>query len=326
VAGDDLARAGGAAPLDDDDPGRHVSAGAPTALERLLDGLVDYAGLFPPAALSMADAVRNYATYRRSERRAMLGRFVVPAARLDEFVAAARVHDEVAAGEEAAAWPLAVLAAPGDLARIEAFNAAHGTRWRIDTVETKAESVKEIEAIAATFAPRYTVYVEVPASGNPTRLITALKDHGIRAKLRTGGVTTDAFPDLAKVMNFLELCIARRVPFKATAGLHHPVGGDFPLTYDRVSVHGTMYGFLNIFLAAVLLHAGRTSTELLPLLEERDAAAFTTSDGTLGWRGLTATTAEIAAARAAFAGSFGSCSFEEPVRELAALHLSPAPR
>jgi hypothetical protein len=303
-----------------------VSAGAPTALERLLDGLVDYAGLFPPAALSMADAVRNYATYRRSEQRAMLGRFVVPAARLDEFVAAARVHDEAAVGEEATAWPLAVLAAPGDLARIEAFNAAHGTRWRIDTVETKADSVKEIEAIAATFAPRYTVYVEVPASGDPTRLITALMDHGIRAKLRTGGVTTGAFPTTEEVFHFLSLCVGRRVPFKATAGLHHPVRGDFPLTYDRVSVHGTMFGFLNIFVAAVLLHAGQTVAKVIPVLEERDPSAFVATDDAVGWRGLTATTAEVAAARAAFAGSFGSCSFEEPMRELAALHLSPAPR
>ena len=34
-----------------------------SALRALLDGIVDYAGLFPPAALDMSTAVRNYASY-----------------------------------------------------------------------------------------------------------------------------------------------------------------------------------------------------------------------------------------------------------------------
>src|SRR5881398_1602133 len=51
----------------------------------LLEGAVDYAGLFPPSGISMSEAVINYATYRNSNYAWMLGRFVVTSARLDEF-------------------------------------------------------------------------------------------------------------------------------------------------------------------------------------------------------------------------------------------------
>jgi hypothetical protein len=56
--------------------------------EALLADLVDYAGLFPPAGQSMTEAVHCYARYRRSADAWMLGRFIVPASRLDELDAA----------------------------------------------------------------------------------------------------------------------------------------------------------------------------------------------------------------------------------------------
>ena len=65
-----------------------AAARSGTALAVLLDGLIDYAGLFPPAALSMPAAVAAYARYVIGTDRAMLGRFVVPAARLADFTAA----------------------------------------------------------------------------------------------------------------------------------------------------------------------------------------------------------------------------------------------
>ena len=77
------------------------------SLTTLLAGLVDYAGLFPPAALDMSDAVREYAGYRRGTHAWMLGRFVLPVGRLGEFEAAAAT---VLPTEPSQAWPLAVLA------------------------------------------------------------------------------------------------------------------------------------------------------------------------------------------------------------------------
>src|SRR6202051_1256407 len=60
-----------------------------TALEALLAGLIDYAGLYPPAGLDMRTAVRNYLDYRAGKHAFALGRFIVDAARLEEFREAA---------------------------------------------------------------------------------------------------------------------------------------------------------------------------------------------------------------------------------------------
>jgi len=305
--------------VDDDDSGRDVSS---AALDALLDGLVDYAGLFPPAALPMRDAVANYARYRVGERRAMLARFVLPVARLEEFAGAAGSL----AADSHGAWPLAVLAGALDAAALEAFNASHGARWKIDTVEAKATSSADVAALAAALSPRYTVYVEIPAREDPSLLLTAIAGADLRAKIRTGGVTPDAFPSPSEVVRFIALCARLGLPFKATAGLHHPLRGEFALTYAAESARGTMYGFLNVFLAAALLHAGVKESAVAPLIEERDARAIAVDDDGITWRGHRVDRAAISAARRSFAGSFGSCSFEEPVADLESLHFLPALR
>ena len=55
------------------------------AVDALLSGLVDYAGLFPPASQGMREALENYASYRKGEDRSALGRFIVPVSRLKEL-------------------------------------------------------------------------------------------------------------------------------------------------------------------------------------------------------------------------------------------------
>lgn len=289
------------------------------ALETLLDGVVDYAGLFPPASLPMDAAVRNYAAYRAGARRGMLARFVLPATRLDEFV---REASALASGDDVGPWPLSVLATPADTEAIAAFNRAHGARWVIDMIEAKAMTVDEVGALEAAFGG-LTVYVEIPVADDPAALVQAIGAAHLRAKIRTGGVTRDAFPAPSAVLRFLAECVQRQVPFKATAGLHHPLRGEYPLTYAPDAERGTMYGFLNVFLAATLLHAGHAPATLLDLLEERDAATIIADANGISWRGLHASAAQVAQARARFAGSFGSCSFEEPVQDLAALQLLP---
>ncbi|MEZ4387394.1 MAG: hypothetical protein R3D98_07400 [Candidatus Krumholzibacteriia bacterium] len=51
----------------------------------LLEGLIDYAGLFPPAALDLPTALRRYDAHQRGNDARLLGRFVLPAARLPEL-------------------------------------------------------------------------------------------------------------------------------------------------------------------------------------------------------------------------------------------------
>lgn len=285
----------------------------------LLRGLVDYAGLFPPAALPMDDAVRRFARYRVGAHRGMLARFVVPVARLEEFAQAAAVVHDAADGP----WGLSVLAGAADAQAVADFERAHSGLARVEVIEAKAADAEAIAGLARAFGSRRLVYVELPVARDPDALIAALARDGLRAKIRTGGVTPDAFPTSAEVLRFLARCVGHGVPFKATAGLHHPLRGEYALTYAPDAPRGTMYGFLNVFLTAVLLRAGHTEEELLPLLEERDVSAVAVTPDAITWRGLRADAATIRAVRSEFAGSFGSCSFEEPVQDLASLSILP---
>jgi len=144
---------------------------------------------------------------------------------------------------------------------------------------------------------------------------------GARAKVRTGGVTADAFPSAKQLARFIKRCVERRVAFKATAGLHHPLRAEYRLTYDDGAQRATMFGFLNVFLAAALARAGSSEADLVPMLEERDPASVHFGEDVVEWRGKVIDAETLRLTRSRVAVSFGSCSFREPVDELAALRL-----
>ena len=148
-----------------------------------------------------------------------------------------------------------------------------------------------------------------------------MQSAGARAKIRTGGITPEAFPRAAEIAKFLLTCAEHNVPFKATAGLHHPLRCHRPLTYSPDGPSGWMFGFLNVFLAAALARQGLSQDLLEQLLLEESPRALQLSDAQITWAGHTLNVEEIAAARREFAISFGSCSFEEPVADLKSLGL-----
>jgi hypothetical protein len=269
----------------------------------------------------MPEAVARYASYASGRDRAMLGRFVVPAARLDECASAVRALPAAVAPEAGSPWRLSALAGAADADSLAAFHAREGARLVVDTIEAKASSDVEIAALGARLGARYTTFVEIPVREDPAALLAAIGAQGLRAKLRTGGVTADAFPTPAEVLRFVGTCVRLRVPFKATAGLHHPLRGEYALTYAEDAPRGTMYGFLNIFLAAALLHAGIATDTVAPVLEERDVSSLRIDQASIQWRGHRLSTDDLARTRSLLAGSFGSCSFEEPVQDLTSLRL-----
>ena len=298
------------------------------ALQTLIQGSIDYAGLFPPAGLGMAAVVANYAEYRRSGDRWALGRFVVPAARLPELEVEVA---SLAPVSPAGAWPLAVLLADGSAAELHAigeFNCRHAaagaTALSGDVVEVKASSIADVERLAGVI-PRYLqTYVEIPVREDPAALIAAIGRAGFRAKVRTGGVTADAFPAAADLARFLAACAAAGVACKATAGLHHPLRAEYRLTYEPAGARGTMYGFLNVFLAVAFLREGLSRDDVVQLLEERDPAAFRFDGEGVEWRGRRLGSDALRRTREEGVASFGSCSFTEPVGDLRALGLLPA--
>ena len=297
-------------------PDNHTAS---PAIRTLLGSIVDYAGLFPPAQLAMAPAVANYATYRAGPFSWALGRFVVPAARLEEFAQSA---GPLARGE-ADPWRLAALGSGdlmADLDRIAAFNQRQNQAI-VDVLEMKADNPAAIAAAARAVPEDLTLYVELPVAADPAELVASLAHAGLRAKMRTGGVTAEAFPSSAEVLRFLQTCVAAGVPFKATAGLHHPLRAAYRLTYAPDSPSGTMYGFLNVFLVAALLYCGAAPAEAAPLLTEGDASALHFDDGGVSWRAQRLAVEDLARARERFAIAFGSCSFEEPLDDLKRLGL-----
>ena len=291
------------------------------AARALLSGIIDYAGLFPPSQVSMAEAVLNYATYRSSNYNWLLGRFVLPAARLGEFI---ENTGDFVRSDASGGWRLSVLAGEDvtdTIRRIDEFNKQHSARVTCDALELKAFTVSEIEN-AVNAVPGYlTAYYEIPIDKRLGELVATLAIRGQRAKIRTGGVTNEAFPTTAEIIRFIRTCLAANVPFKATAGLHHALRCFKPLTYASNAPMGAMHGFLNLFLATGFARQGFKPNLLESLLEDEFAESFEFSDGGVTWhRDYILTAAQIERTRQSII-SFGSCSFDEPVADLQAMKL-----
>lgn len=325
-----------------------------------MTGLVDYAGLFPPAKLDMNRAVVRYAQHRAGPHAFGLSRFVCPVSRLDEFAAAAAAYlpdlNAIPAGAavgredrglahaahhggpgaatpgDAAPpepWALSVLIdGPLDqnLEAITRFNAAHFKNHHasavIDTLEIKVATPEAIDFALEHLPEELYPFFEIPISGDVRGFAAALAGTGGGAKIRTGGVTADLFPTLEQVCDFLFAMHASDVAFKATAGLHHPIRGSHPLTYEPEAPTCTMHGFMNLFLAAAMvreLDVDRATA--LQLLGEHAAEPFTFDDAGVTWRGLHLPTAQLEDARETFCICFGSCSYTEPVEDLRKLSL-----
>jgi hypothetical protein len=305
----------------------------PAPLEALLGGVVDYAGLFPPSTLPMEKAVANHAAYRTSNDRWALGRFVVPVARLDEFQEAVAPH--LSAG---APWELSALVGEdpaADANRVNAFRRWAERRARVVAIEARVGDSDRVAAVTSALPPRgateldagLEVWLEVPWSLVPEApdagddaelrtLLRAIRDAGAFAKARTGGVTPDLFPSPGRLLAFLRAALGEGVRFKATAGLHHPLRGSYPLTYAPDAQRGVMFGYLNVLLATAVLRAGGSDEEGLAALVESDPNAISFGAEALAWGRFRFDAAELADLRTRTLGGFGSCSLREPVDEL----------
>lgn len=292
------------------------------AVDALVSGLIDYAGLFPPASEGMREALENYASYREGEDRSALGRFIVPVSRLKELEVAGR--DLLERGAWSDPWRLSVLIA-GDLRaahdEIVRFNSHRSSGSRgghavIDVAELKAGTVDDVERQRSELPDRFTAYFEIPIDSDVGPLVKAIARAGARAKVRTGGVTPGSIPPAKEIIDFIAACRREAVPFKATAGLHHPIRGSYRLTYEPDSPTGTMHGFLNVFVASTLLYAGESEATAIAALEEADRRAFAFEDDAIVWRDKRIPAEQIEASRRELAISFGSCSFREPIDEL----------
>jgi len=283
-----------------------------TAIDALLAGVIDYAGLYPPASLDMHSAVRDYLECSRSAQAPALGRFVVD---LESFP---YLWD--AAGDYVRGMSLSVIAScdtdwdelQGELGRLVAKGFA------IEAVEIKGARAGDIGRIAMRIPSGVTAYFEVPIDSAP-EMLDAVSIAGARVKIRTGGIAAEAFPSAQALAQMLAELAARRLAFKATAGLHHPIRGRHPLTPLDNGATAVMHGFVNLASAAALLHFGGDARDAQLVLEEEWPGAWQLTDEALVWEQNGWSADELREVRRQFFIAFGSCSFAEPIRDLEAL-------
>jgi len=286
------------------------------SVRSLLAQLIDYAGLFPPAGLGMSETVANYASYLAEPHAWILGRFIVPANRLAEFERAQ------SAIQVTTPWRLSCLIGTDldrDLSEIARFRSGPGSA-KVESIETKAQTVEQVASLMSILPGGVTVYFEVPHDCS-RELLTTVRRLGARAKLRTGGLNPDAIPETSAVGGFLAQCVFTGTPFKATAGLHHAIRHVRPLAYEAAAPCAKMHGFLNVFLAAMLAYHKVPVEQVNSAIEAEAPEYFRFENAVARCGGVSLSTEQIQAAREKFAVSFGSCSFEEPIEDLQSLGL-----
>jgi fumarylacetoacetase len=316
-----------------------------SSVRALLAGVIDYAGLFPPASLPLDEAIRNYARYRKEPEAWLLGRFICPAARLAEL---AVYHEELFG--DGPPFAFTVLGRGGstaaefldnlrlDLEAAAAFRQRHRQRVWVDAFEVRLPAhvpftydqflQRVRQALDASGPPGMRLFFEVGFGpdwrGQIKGALKALADCNnsesktgrLGFKMRCGGLEAAAFPSTEQVAQVLALSSRLAVPLKATAGLHHP------LRRFDATVQTKMHGFINLLVAAAM--AGDDEEKIKQILNEEDIRQFAFREESCAWRDLQSDMDGIATLRHERFLSFGSCSFDEPRDDLRALGLLPA--
>jgi hypothetical protein len=301
------------------------------SLRALLEHSIDYAGLFPPTTLALEPALQNQAGYVRTTDAWMLGAFILPFAQFGDAAQSISQFDREhplrvsALGKkpaDAATFRESLIAARDS---IRAFREKHGATAAITQLEMPFPEEADGDLLQAARAAlnelHLNVFWEGPAD-DAERLIgliaesnAAKSGRAFGFKLRTGGVTADAFPDSVQTAAALVTAGQRHVPIKFTAGLHHPVRQFHP------SVQTKMHGFLNVLGAGVLaIEHDWSEGETADMLNDERAESFSFDDASFAWREWEIATDRIRMHRKLIT-SLGSCSFDEPREDLRALKI-----
>lgn len=276
-----------------------------SAFPAFAKGLCDDAAIFPPGLAPLAEAVPAHVRHVNSPYAELVGPLVVSAAALEELAGLVPVDGgdrldltvTVPDGPSAVPDVLTTVAAlPVELRALEVpVPAPLGAAELVEALE-KADIDDAVE-----------VFVEIPRDERRPEIIAALPGTRYKAKFRTGGVKAELYPDEAELAAAIKAVVDARVPYKATAGLHHAIRNTDPQTGFE------QHGFLNLLLATEAALNGAEEAELIRRLADRDGAAIAERVAALD-------PDQVTAVRAAFR-SFGTCSISDPLTELVELGL-----
>jgi hypothetical protein len=311
-------------------------------------GIIDYAGMYPPANLNLVDAFRKYCSYLVSQDEWMVSRFVCSLNSFEEIFKKDSATLKMVEGFDFGRWiSFSILlnqepkvkdflvSFRKDLEKVSRISEAYPGKVVADTFEFKLPTelngkfgthamkkmlgeINDILTVSGLFRSR--VFIEPPVDDKFKTVFRKLAESsadsnhkGSRAgfKLRTGGVTQESFPSVEQIASALDTCKENRIPFKATAGLHHPV------RHMNENSGLKMHGFFNVFGAGILHYANSLSeNELKSIIMDENGAAFSFTNDMFSWNDIPADKGMVEKARNEFVISFGSCSFDEPREDL----------
>lgn len=293
-------------------------------MARLLHGVIDYAGLFPPAKLGMREAVENYCEYVSGADSWIVSRFVCPASRLMEL------EQQLSRIEVPDCLPFAVTGTGGkdleefhaslerDVESMNRFEEAAAGGCEIEAFETKAPGGEDVEGVVRDLEGLgdLDVFIELPwDEALHDGLVILAESEWIGAKARTGGADASFFPSSQELSLLIRDCLNLDLPFKLTAGMHHPI------RHRNASIGADEHGFLNVLCATAMAEShDLSSKEIERVLEERDGSRFEFGESGFGWKDWGASLDDIESIRGLLV-SFGSCSVEEPLDGLDELDL-----
>lgn len=293
------------------------------ALSALLDGIIDYAGLFPPAKLNLETALKTYFKHLKGPERWLVSRFVCPAGELANLADLLKDH----AGEPVLVTVIGSRATSvAELRKVvevdeEAIQAFHGETdggAEVQAYETRAIADISISKCVDILSPlaELDVFLEVPWSEHIADDLHAVAEHDwLGAKGRTGGLSPSEFPSAAALATFLHECMSLDLRFKLTAGMHHPLRH-----YDAL-IGAHQHGFLNVACAATLIESMDFSkSEVEDVLLNENPESFVFGSDSFAYNNLEVDLASIEDMRSLFL-SYGSCSVEDPILGLASLGL-----
>jgi hypothetical protein len=309
-----------------------TSSSRSAAIAPAFTSLIDYAGLFPPAELPMSPALDGYGQARSGPFAWMLGRFIVPATRIDEMLASRTgaapplpLSVIVNAERDPRSWfgsARALLARVADFRSNATHVAIEALEVPLPALPTRRETYDAAIGQLAMLVQQTGLrdlpcYLEMPRDARYLELLPgaafALARHGLRAKIRCGGAEPQAVPSPQEVAHFLIATVAEGVAFKATAGLHHPVARIDPETGFAA------HGFLNVLCGAVFARAGADLEDLERIVAESDPHAFEFDANGMRCGERRTSVEDVGRARRESFVAYGSCSFSEPVDDLVEL-------
>lgn len=282
-------------------------------------GLIDYAGLFPPASLDLETTVSNYAGYLAGEEGWMLGRCIVPAAQLNRLVPHPRGRYSVIVSPAVSQEELDQLRAFKEhLEMVEvrlpdgAGSSDHFSEHLLH-LKTRLQlaGLRDVRLFAESggAAPAAAAIAAFNAAGSGGAVVRS-----VGYKLRCGGLEKKAFPTPERTAEVIGICRTYDIPIKFTAGMHHP------LRKYSAEIEVMQHGFINIFGAALLAWGCDLSTDdMAECLRDETAHHFRFTEEGFFWKEQSISVSEIKRLREGKVISFGSCSFAEPVEGLRSL-------